>query len=66
MAGCDYNRPTLETLERGGFVLDNLVSGELPKSPSFVRPMIVVSATRPIQALTRRSCPTTQNKEKSS
>ncbi len=55
VAGCDCNRPTLETLERGGFVIDDLVHGELPKSPSFVRPMIVGSATRPIDALNHRS-----------
>jgi len=55
MVGCDCNRPTLETLERGGFVIDDLVHGELPKSPSFVRPMIVGSATHPIDSLTHRS-----------
>ena len=55
VVGCDCNRPTLETLERGGFVIDDLIHGELPKSPSFVRPMIVGSATRPIDALTHRS-----------
>ena len=55
VVGCDCNRPTLETLERGGFVIDDVVHGELPKSPSFVRPMIVGSATRPIDALTHRS-----------
>lgn len=55
VVGCDCNRPTLQTLERGGFVIDGLVHGELPKSPSFVRPMIVGSATRPIDALTHRS-----------
>src|SRR5436190_10901792 len=55
VVGCDCNRPTLETLEQGGFVIDDLVHGELPKSPSFVRPMIVGSATRPIDTLTHRS-----------
>jgi len=55
VVGCDCNRPTLEILERGGFVVDDLVHGELPKSPPFVRPMIVGSATRPIDALTDRS-----------
>jgi ubiquinone/menaquinone biosynthesis C-methylase UbiE len=55
MVGCDCNRPTLETLERGGFVIHDLVHGELPKSPSFVRPMIVGYATCPIDALTHRS-----------
>ena len=55
VVGCDCNRPTLETLERGGFVIDDIVHGELPKSPSFVRPMIVGSAARPIDALTQHS-----------
>lgn len=45
LVGCDCNRPTLETLQGGGFVIGDLVRGELPKSPSFVRPMIVGSAT---------------------
>jgi hypothetical protein len=39
-------------LELGGFVVDDLIHGELPKSPSFVRPMIVGSALRPIDAPT--------------
>lgn len=55
VVGCDCNRPTLETLERGGFVIDDIVHGKLPKSPSFVRPMIVGSANRPIDALTHLS-----------
>ncbi len=55
LVGCDCNRPTLETLQGGGFVIDDLVQGELPKSPSFARPMIVGSATRPIDALTQLS-----------
>jgi ubiquinone/menaquinone biosynthesis C-methylase UbiE len=55
VVGCDCNRPTLETLERGGFVIDDVVHGELPKSPSFVRPMIVGSAACPIDVLTDHS-----------
>jgi ubiquinone/menaquinone biosynthesis C-methylase UbiE len=55
LVGCDCNRPTLTTLERGGFVIDDLVHGDLPKSPSFVRPMILGSATRPVDALTHPS-----------
>ncbi len=55
MVRCDCNRPTLEILKREGFVIDDLVHGELPKSPSFVRPMIVGSAARPIEALTHCS-----------
>jgi ubiquinone/menaquinone biosynthesis C-methylase UbiE len=55
VVGCDCNRPTLETLKCAGFVIDDLIHGELPKSPSFVRPMIVGRAARPIDALTHPS-----------
>jgi SAM-dependent methyltransferase len=55
VVGCDCNRPTLETLERGGFVIDDVVHGELPKAPSFARPIIVGAATRPVDALTNRA-----------
>ena len=46
VAGCDCNRPTLDTLQRAGFEVD-VVTGELPKSPSFVRPLIIGVATCP-------------------
>jgi ubiquinone/menaquinone biosynthesis C-methylase UbiE len=49
--GCDCNRPTLRTLEQGGFVVKDIVHGALPKAPSFVRPMIVGRATRSADAL---------------
>lgn len=55
VVGCDCNRPTLQTLQRGGFGIDNVVDGELPKSPSFTRPMIVGTATRPLEASTSHS-----------
>jgi ubiquinone/menaquinone biosynthesis C-methylase UbiE len=45
-AGCDCNRPTLRTLERGGFAIGEVVHREFPKAPSFARPMIVGRATR--------------------
>jgi SAM-dependent methyltransferase len=38
VSGCECNRPTLHTLQRGDFVTDDLVDGELPKSPSIFRP----------------------------
>lgn len=50
--GCDCNRPTLRTLEEGGFVVAHVTHGELPKSPSFVRPMILGCATRAADAVT--------------
>lgn len=46
-SGCDCNRPTAQTLRRGGFVTGDVVGGELPKAPSYVRPMIVGTATCP-------------------
>ena len=53
--GCDVNRPTSQTLLRSGFAIDDLVDGELPNSPSYVRPMIVGTATRSLDAHTSRS-----------
>lgn len=38
---CDCNRPTLDTLEQGGFRTTLLENTELPKAPSFVRPVIL-------------------------
>jgi ubiquinone/menaquinone biosynthesis C-methylase UbiE len=38
---CDCNRPTLATIERGGFRITALEHTELPRTPSFVRPAIV-------------------------
>lgn len=61
VAGCDCNRPTLRTLQRGGFEIDDLADGELPKSPSFLRPMIVGTATRPLTANTTQSSPDPTN-----
>jgi SAM-dependent methyltransferase len=57
IAGCECNRPTLETLRRGGFVIDDLADGELPKSPPIFRPMLVGVASRPVGALTAQSWP---------
>jgi ubiquinone/menaquinone biosynthesis C-methylase UbiE len=50
VAGCDCNRPTERQLELGGFRLDELTHGELPKAPTFVRPMITGRAVRPVAA----------------
>ena len=41
---CDCNRPTLATIEDGGFKVTAVEHTELPKTPSFVRPTIVGSA----------------------
>jgi ubiquinone/menaquinone biosynthesis C-methylase UbiE len=40
VAGCDCNRPTLETLGRAGFTVTEVEHTELPKAPSFIRPAI--------------------------
>jgi ubiquinone/menaquinone biosynthesis C-methylase UbiE len=42
---CDCNRPTLTTIEETGFDVGSLERAELPKTPSFVRPAIVGTAT---------------------
>ena len=43
---CDCNRPTLDTIKAAGFEVTGLEHNELPKSPSFVRPLILGTATR--------------------
>jgi ubiquinone/menaquinone biosynthesis C-methylase UbiE len=47
VAGCDCNRPTLRTLERNGFEMNDLTHGELPSSPAFARPLVTGIATCP-------------------
>jgi ubiquinone/menaquinone biosynthesis C-methylase UbiE len=42
--GCECNRPTLSTIESGGFTIARVEHGELPKAPKFVRPLIVGTA----------------------
>jgi ubiquinone/menaquinone biosynthesis C-methylase UbiE len=44
VVGCDCNRPTLETIEAAGFAVSRLEHMTLPKSPKFVRPVIVGAA----------------------
>ena len=41
---CDCNRPTLDTIEHGGFNVTDVEHTELPKAPSFVRPAVVGTA----------------------
>jgi ubiquinone/menaquinone biosynthesis C-methylase UbiE len=52
---CDCNRPTLSCIEAAGFTITTLQHGTLPKSPSFVRPLIAGTATNPIQPESRSS-----------
>jgi len=47
---CDCNRPTLDTLEQGGFRVTALEHTELPKAPSFVRPVILGAAVLAVPA----------------
>ena len=46
VASCDCNRATLASIEAGGFEVEQVEHTELPKSPSFVRPLIVGTAAR--------------------
>jgi ubiquinone/menaquinone biosynthesis C-methylase UbiE len=48
LVGCDCNRPTPRTLQRGGFTIDDLADGQLPKSPSFAEPMVFGAAARSV------------------
>jgi SAM-dependent methyltransferase len=45
--GCHANRATLGRIEAAGFEIEELRHGELPKSPSLVRPMILGRAVAP-------------------
>src|SRR5262249_5739049 len=45
VVGCDCNRPTLATIESGGFTIDLLQQTAMPKAPKFVRPLIIGTAT---------------------
>jgi ubiquinone/menaquinone biosynthesis C-methylase UbiE len=41
---CNCNRPTLDTLEHGGFRIAALTHTELPKAPGFARPAVMGTA----------------------
>jgi ubiquinone/menaquinone biosynthesis C-methylase UbiE len=41
---CDCNRPTVDTLRSGGFTITTIEHSTLPKSPPFVRPMVIGAA----------------------
>ena len=59
---CECNRPTLDTLEQGGFRTTALEHTELPKAPSFVRPAILgiaVPSAAPMPPVTRDQSPFT-------
>lgn len=44
--GCHCNRDTVATIEAGPFALESVERGELPKSPSIVKPLAWGSASR--------------------
>ena len=46
MAGCNPNRDTLAAIESSTLTVESVRHGEVPKAPSFGRPMIVGSARR--------------------
>ena len=43
--GCHCNRPTLELIDGGGFSIERVEHGRMPKAPPFVRPLIDGSAS---------------------
>jgi ubiquinone/menaquinone biosynthesis C-methylase UbiE len=47
MVGCECNRPTLSQIQAAGFDVSRLDHGTLTKAPSWVRPLIVGTATVP-------------------
>jgi ubiquinone/menaquinone biosynthesis C-methylase UbiE len=46
---CECNRPTLRIVEGSGLLVEDVTHGDLPKAPSFLRPMIVGRALRPTE-----------------
>ena len=49
---CDCNRPTLTSIRQAGFAVTQVEHRTMPKVPSFVSPLIVGSATTPLDATT--------------
>jgi ubiquinone/menaquinone biosynthesis C-methylase UbiE len=47
VACCDCNRPTLDSIKAAGFTATQVTDTVLPKTPKFVRPAIMGSATAP-------------------
>ena len=44
---CDCNRPTLASIREAGFIVTQVEQTALPKTPKFVSPAIMGSATAP-------------------
>ncbi|HSB84893.1 MAG TPA: methyltransferase domain-containing protein [Ilumatobacteraceae bacterium] len=51
VAGCECNRPTLDSIRAAGFTVTHVEITAMPKAPSFVRPLIVGTATSPSGAV---------------
>ena len=58
VVGCDCNRPTIESIERAGFMLSNVEHVTATKVPSFVRPWVTGTATVEVMCVpTSLHCP---------
>jgi ubiquinone/menaquinone biosynthesis C-methylase UbiE len=44
VAGCECNRPTLNTIKAAGFEVVEVHQTEMPKAPAFLRPVVVGTA----------------------
>ena len=45
VVGCECNRSTLDSIGSAGFEVTSIEHGTIPKAPSFVRPLVVGTAT---------------------
>ena len=57
MVCCDCNRPTLTTIAAAGFAVTQVEDLTMAKAPSFVSPLVVGTATAPLQAVSPDSVP---------
>jgi ubiquinone/menaquinone biosynthesis C-methylase UbiE len=48
---CDCNRPTVDSIREAGFEVGEVQHTELPKAPSFVRPVVIGEARVPAAAM---------------
>ena len=62
VVGCECNRPTLTTITAAGFVVAEVEDLTMAKAPSFVSPLIVGTATAPLQAGRPDSVPAARSK----
>ena len=62
VVGCECNRPTLTTITAAGFAVAQVEDLTMAKAPSFVSPLIVGTATAPLQAGSPDSVPAARAK----